>query len=236
LRESFNRDFWLEDRGFYALALQDDKRPAAVLTSNPGHALWSGIADEEKARRTVIALACDEMFSGWGIRTLASSERRYNPVGYHLGTVWPHDNSILAAGFRRYGADEAALRVFEGIRKAASHFPHLRLPEVFAGYPFDDFDRPVSYPVACHPQAWAAGTIPFLLQTLLGLHPRGFDGALRVVRPILPARVGTLELRGLRVAGGRADLRFHRRDHEAEVEVLAADGIEVVVSDEVDDD
>lgn len=235
LKKSFNRDFWIEDRGFFALALQADKRPAAVLTSDPGHALWTGIADEEKGRRTVRALVGDEMFSGWGIRTLASSERRYNPVGYHLGTVWPHDNSVLAAGFRRYGADEAALRVFEGIRKAASHFPHSRLPEVFAGYPSDDFDRPVSYPVACHPQAWAAGTLPFLLQTLLGLQPRGFDHALHVVRPILPDRVNTLELRGVRVGGGRVDLRFHRRDREVDVEVRSADGVEVMIAD-VDDD
>jgi glycogen debranching enzyme len=235
LRERFNRDFWLEDRGFFALALQGDKRPAAVLSSNPGHALWTGITDEEKSRRSVVALACDEMFSGWGIRTLASSERRFNPVGYHLGTVWPHDNSIMAAGFRRYGADEAALRVFEGIRGAASHFAHFRLPEVFAGYPSDDFERPVSYPVACHPQAWAAGTIPFLLQTLLGLQPRGFDHALHVVRPILPHRVNTLELRGVQVGGGRADLRFHRHDHGADVEILEADGVEIVLEDEAND-
>jgi glycogen debranching enzyme len=231
LRERFNRDFWLQDRGFYALALQKDDAPCAVLTSNPGHALWTGIADEEKAGMTVEKLVGDDMFSGYGVRTLSTSERRYNPVGYHLGTVWPHDNSILAAGFRRYGFDREALGIFDGVRDAATHFSHLRLPEVFAGYPREAFGTPVHYPVACHPQAWAAGAIPFLLQTLLGLEPDAFEGRLRVVRPILPERVRTLEIRNTRVGKGCVDLRFRNRDGGTDVEVLAAAGVDVVVDD-----
>jgi glycogen debranching enzyme len=231
LRERFNRDFWLEDRGFYALALQKDGAPCAVLSSNPGHALWSGIAHGEKARAMVERLVGDDMFSGYGVRTLSTAERRYNPVGYHLGTVWPHDNSILAAGFRRYGFDREALGIFDGVREAATHFAHLRLPEVFAGYPREAFGTPVHYPVACHPQAWAAGSVPFLLQTLLGLEPDAFERRLRVVRPILPERVRVLEIRNTRVGKGRVDLRFRNRDGGADVEVLAADGVDVVVDD-----
>jgi glycogen debranching enzyme len=173
----------------------------------------------------------EEMFSGYGVRTLATSERRYNPVGYHLGTVWPHDNSLLAAGFRRYGHDGEARRIFEGLLDAATHFPHFRLPEVFAGYPRDAFGLPVRYPVACHPQAWAAGSTPFLLQTLLGLEPDGFEHRLRVAHPVLPERAGTVEIRGVRVGSGCADLRFRNRDGSTDVEVLAADGVDVVVDD-----
>jgi glycogen debranching enzyme len=234
LRERFNRDFWLEDLGFYALALQGKggKRPAAVVSSNPGHALWTGIADDEKARRTVDLLMDDSMFNGWGVRTLSEKERRYNPVGYHLGTVWPHDNSILAAGFRRYGFHAEALRIFDGIVDAAAHFPHGRLPEVFAGFRRRDYGIPVRYPVACHPQAWAAGSVPFLLSTLLGLEPDGFSRRLRVVHPLLPERVGTLELDRVRVGKGSAGLRFRRDGGRTRVEVLRAEGVEVVVVDD----
>ena len=125
LRKRFNRDFWMEAKGCYALALQKDGRPAAVVSSNPGQALWTGIADEEKAHRTIDRLMAPDMFSGWGVRTLSEKERAYNPISYHLGTVWPHDNSILASGFRRYGRDEEALRIFQGLFDAAFHF-HAR--------------------------------------------------------------------------------------------------------------
>lgn len=229
LRERFNRDFWLEDRGFYALALQKGHRPAAVLTSNPGHALWCGIAEPERARQVMERLTHPDMFTGWGVRTLSTSEHRFNPVGYHLGTVWPHDNSILAAGFRRYGHDDAAMAIYEGIRDAAIHFHLHRLPEVFAGFSRDEYASPVHYPVACHPQAWAAGSIPFLLQTMLGLHPEGFENRLRVVHPMLPMRHGKLVMRGIRIGTGTVDLRFHVEDGRTEVEVMARDGAEVVV-------
>ncbi|TIO72646.1 MAG: amylo-alpha-1,6-glucosidase, partial [Mesorhizobium sp.] len=157
LRTRFNRDFWCEDLDTFALALEARGRPVAVVSSNPGHALWTGIADRGKGRRTVRRLMQDDMFNGWGVRTLSSAERRYNPVGYHLGTVWPHDNALLAAGCRRYGEDGAALRIFTAIVEAAMHFRHHRLPEAMAGFQRNDFQVPVHYPVACHPQAWAAG-------------------------------------------------------------------------------
>jgi glycogen debranching enzyme len=225
LRERFNRDFWLEDQGVYAIALQAGNRPAATVTSNAGQVLWSGIADPDKAKRVAERLTAADMFNGWGVRTLSEKEKRYNPIGYHLGTVWPHDNALIAAGFRRYGLDEAAGKVCAGVVAAGAHFPNFRLPEVFAGFRRKAFGLPVHYPVACHPQAWAAGAVPYMLTTLLGLEPEAFDGRLRVVRPVLPDGCARVELRGLRVGAARVDLRFARLDPgKVGVEVLDTRG------------
>lgn len=230
LRERFEREFWLEDLGFYALALQKDKRPAAVISSNPGHALWMEAVDPARARLVVERLMADDMFSGWGIRTLSQKERAYNPIGYHLGTVWPHDNAILAAGFRAYGFDREASQVFSGILEASMHFEAFRLPELFSGYDRAKFSLPVHYPLACHPQAWAAGTIPYFLQIMLGLHPEGLENRLLVVRPILPDLIDHLSVTGLRVGKGRADLAFVRTEEGIAAEVLRTEGdLEIVV-------
>jgi glycogen debranching enzyme len=231
LRKRFNRDFWLPDLSFYAEALQAGDRPAAVVSSNPGQALWTGIVAADRAPQVAQRLLADDMFSGWGVRTLSGRERRYNPISYHDGTVWPHDNSLLLAGLRRYGHDEAALRIFGGITDAALHFRGYRLPELFAGFRRSDFGVPVRYPVACHPQAWAAGSVPFMLTALLGLTPEGFDRRLRIVRPVLPEHVNRVELHGLRVGPGRVDLCFRRRPGGGtEVEVLSgADNLDVTI-------
>jgi len=231
LRSQFNRDYWLEDKGFYALALQADKGPLAVISSNPGQALWSGIADQDKAERVVERLMAVDMFNGWGIRTLSDKERRYNPIGYHLGTVWPHDNAMIAAGFKRYGFDRAALRVFVGIVEAAMYFGDYRLPELFAGFRRDEYGAPVRYPVACHPQAWAAGAVPYLIETLLGLVPEAFRHRLRIVRPVLPDLIYYTEVHGLRVGGARADLRLERTSGgDIDAKVLKVDGrLEVTI-------
>jgi glycogen debranching enzyme len=224
LRRRFNRDFWLADKGIYALALQAEHQPCAVVSSNPGHALWAGIADPEKAQRTAQRLMADDMFNGWGIRTLADSERRYNPIGYHLGTVWPHDNAIIAAGFRRYGYDDAFGRVFAGIVEAAMHFSAYRLPELFAGFQREEYGIPVHYPVACHPQAWAAGAVPYLVETALGLVPEAFEHRLRIVRPVLPAFIDRLEVQRLRVGQARVHLHFERTSSGIAVQVLECAG------------
>ena len=224
LRERFNRDFWMEDKDCYALALHGEGHVASVISSNPGHALWTGIADEEKARRTIQRLMADDMFTGWGVRTLSARERAYNPIGYHLGTVWPHDNAILAAGFRRYGRDREALRIFHGLFDAAFHFRSHQLPELFCGFSRHEYEIPISYPVACHPQAWASGALPFILANLLGLEPDGFGKRLRIVRPLLPDGLDRLALRRLRVGGAAVDLNFQRGAHGTRVEVLKVDG------------
>jgi glycogen debranching enzyme len=230
LRERFNRDFWLESLGTFALALQGKNEPCAVVSSNPGQALWSGIADPDKARRTCERLMAEDMFSGWGIRTLSSAQRGYNPVGYHLGTVWPHDNSIIAEGFRRYGFDEAATRVFDGIVDAATHFDSYRLPELFAGYSKEAYGVPVRYPVACHPQAWAAGSVPYMLQSLFGLVPEAFERRLRISRPRLPDFADRMRLSGVRVGDARVDLAFERSAGGVAVQVPRVEGdLEVIV-------
>ncbi len=170
LRAAFRRDFWMPERGCHALALDGDKRRVDGLTSNIGHLLWSGILDDDQAADTAERLLGEELFSGWGIRTLAAREAGYNPLGYHTGTVWPHENSLIAAGLARYGHRDAAARLAAAIVAAAPHFGH-RLPEVFAGYPARATTVPVAFPTASRPQAWAAGAPLLLLTTLLDLRP-----------------------------------------------------------------
>ena len=208
LKEHFNRDFWVDGIEFYAIALEKHGRPASVISSNPGQALWTGIVDERKAPAVVGHLMADDMFTGWGVRTLSARERRFNPIGYHLGTVWPHDNSIIVAGLRRYGFDEEAGRVTEGMLDAGEQFPHYRLREVFAGFSRDQFCVPVHYPVACHPQAWAAGAVPFMLTNILGISVDGFSKRVRVLRPVLPKGVRELELHKLKVGSAALSLHF----------------------------
>jgi glycogen debranching enzyme len=231
LRRRFNRSFWLEDLSFYALALQGDGQPAAVVSSNPGQALWSGIVDPEKAARTAKRLMADDLFCGWGVRTLSAKERAYNPLSYHLGSVWPHDNSLIAAGLRRYGFDNEALRIFNGLSQAAIHFKAYQLPELFCGFDQRDYHVPIPYPVADHPQAWASGSMPYFVSTLLGLVPEAFNRRLRIVRPILPESAHTLELHRLRVGHAKVDLRFERaRDGQVLVHVLKTEGdLKVIV-------
>jgi glycogen debranching enzyme len=225
LHESFNRDFWLENLGFYALALQNGGKPAAVISSNPGQALWTKIIEKELAKQTVDHLMSEDMFSGWGVRTLSEKERSYNPIGYHLGTVWPHDNAIIAAGFRKYGFDDEACQIFTGVVEAAMQFDYYRLPEVFSGFRRSEYNVPVHYPVACHPQAWSAGAVPFLVEIMLGLEPDAFNNRLLVTRPILPDFIDLLEVRSLQVGKASVDLRFERTsDNNIALKVLEVEG------------
>lgn len=201
LKERFNRDFWISERGFFALALDGKKRKVDSLTSNIGHLLWSGIADDDKAKQCVDHLMSDALFSGWGIRTMAKGEGSYNPIGYHVGTVWPHDTSIIAWGMRRYGYKEEAARLSLGILEAAVFFRY-RLPEAFAGYPREATQFPVEYPTACSPQAWATGAPLLLIRTLLGLES---DGAHLIVDPAIPAPIDRLELLDVPGRWGKMD-------------------------------
>jgi glycogen debranching enzyme len=201
LKRRFNQDYWIPGREFFALALDGQKRQVDALTSNIGHLLWSGIADDDKAHACVRHLLGDRLFSGWGIRTMAAGEGGYNPIGYHVGTVWPFDNSLIAWGLRRYGYREEAARVALAMLEAASFFEG-RLPEAFAGYPRHVTRFPVEYPTACTPQAWSAGAPLLLLRTLLGLEPVG-DRLL--VDPAVPTVLGQLELLDIPGRWSRAD-------------------------------
>ena len=233
----FDRDFWIDELDCYALALEARKEPLRVVSSNAGHALWCGIARPDRAARLARRLMADDMFSGWGVRTLSANARAYNPVGYHLGTVWPHDNGIIAAGLSRYGFADAARRIMDGIVAAAAEFGHRRLPELWTGFSRREYSTPIRYPVACHPQAWAAGSLPFQLRHLLGLEPDAGERRLRVVRPVLPGLAGWLELHDVAVGEARVDLRFESQPSPAgahpRVEVLRVRGdLDVVVGGE----
>jgi glycogen debranching enzyme len=190
LKRRFNRDFWVKDGEYFAVALDGDGRQVDSLTSNIGHLLWSGIVDTSKAKAVVKHLMGPRLFSGWGVRTMAEGEARYNPIGYHVGTVWPFDNSFIAWGLRRYGFKAEAACIVAGILEAAEVF-HGRLPEAFGGYERSSTMYPVQYPTACSPQAWSTGAPLLLLRAGLGLEPNGDN---LVVDPALPTWIGNLEL------------------------------------------
>jgi glycogen debranching enzyme len=201
LKRRFNRDFWIESKGYFALALDADGAQVDSLTSNNGHLLWSGIVDKSKAKSVVQHLLGPRLFSGWGIRTLAEEEGRYNPIGYHVGTVWPFDNSFIAWGLRRYGYGREAAQVAAGILDAAEYFQG-RLPEAFGGYDRSLTKYPVQYPTACSPQAWSTGAPLLFLRTMLGLEPAGEH---LIVDPALPLGIGHVELLDIPGRWGRID-------------------------------
>jgi glycogen debranching enzyme len=229
LRDRLER-FWLPDRGFYSMGFGADGRPSRALASNQGHLLWALALPQARARAVRDALMSDAMFSGWGLRTLAKGEAGYNPVGYHLGTVWPHDTALAASGLRKYGFDRDFERIFEALLEAASNAEGYRLPELFAGFSRTEFETPVPYPVACQPQAWAAGAIPYLVTSGLGLVPDALRRRLRIRRPSLPRWLGRVEVRGMRIAGATVDLLFERTGDRVALTDTRIDGdVEVML-------
>ncbi|MFN8035444.1 MAG: glycogen debranching N-terminal domain-containing protein [Acidimicrobiia bacterium] len=201
LKRRFNRDFWVEDDQYFALALDADGNQVDALASNNGHLLWSGIVDKSKAKAVARHLLGPRLYSGWGVRTLAEGQGRFNPIGYHVGTVWPFDNSFIAWGLRRYGFKDEAAVVAAGILDAATYFDG-RLPEAFGGYDRTETKYPVQYPTSCSPQAWSTGAPLLFLRTMLGLEPVGEH---LVVDPALPDRIGRLELLDIPGRWGRID-------------------------------
>jgi glycogen debranching enzyme len=224
LRRRFKTAYWLPGERYLAVALQRDGRQAESITSNPGQALWSGIVDRDHAAAVARRLLDKALFSGWGIRTMAAGEVAYNPIDYQVGSVWPHDNAMIVAGLKRYGFEAQALRVFSAIFEAATLFRDFRLPEVFAGFSRDEYNVPVRYPVACSPQAWAAGAIPFLLQTILGIIPDAPARQLHIQRPCLPSWLGSVVIHGIRVGDAQLDLRYERSGDTTLVALLDRKG------------
>jgi glycogen debranching enzyme len=228
LQQRFEAAFWLEEEGTYCFGLDARKQPIRTIVSNAGHCLWSGIASPARAARVVQRLMQADMSSGWGIRTLSADHRCYNPHSYHRGSVWPHDNGIIAAGFRRYGFASAAGQLARDIWEATAYFDGYRLPELYAGMPRADSRFPVQYLGANIPQAWAAGTILHLIRTLLGLRADAPHGRLYVA-PALPPWLPDLTLSGLRCGGARLSLRFWRAGELSRWEILRLEGqIEVL--------
>jgi glycogen debranching enzyme len=220
LRAAFDESFWCEELGTYALALDRDKRPCKVAASNAAHCLYTGIALESRAKSITDHLLSPRMFSGWGIRTLSTEEVRYNPLAYHNGSVWPHDTAIAAAGMARYGFQHQSATIFTALLDVASATPNRRLPELFCGFPRSGFEAPVPYPMACSPQAWAAGASLMALQACLRLEVNALKKEIRCVSPVLPPGVHELTIRGLWVGSQRTDLTFARDNEGVRVRLL----------------
>jgi glycogen debranching enzyme len=233
LRRRFELKFWLEEEQFYAQALDRSKIPVPSITSNPAHCLWAGICDPERAEIMRDRLMAPDMFSGWGIRTLSSKSPHYNPMSYHNGTVWPHDNSIAVAGLRRYRHANSASQVIEGIMEAGFRMPNYRLPELFCGFRRDErFNNgPAEYLVSCNPQAWGAGAAFHLLQTALGIVPDSTAGRL-YLNPIPFGQAKTVEVSGMRVGSGKLSFTVAYNGGRPQVEILEKPDDLVVVLDE----
>jgi glycogen debranching enzyme len=230
LKDRFNRDFWLESEGYFALALDGDKRPVPTITSNPGHCLWSRIVDQDKAARVATRLLSPALSSGWGIRTLAAKQQAFDPLGYHTGTVWPHDNALIAHGLKLYGLDAEAMKVIDQLSQAGAYFSLARYPELFCGFTREDVPAPVWYPVACRPQAWSTGAPLLMLRSYCGLMADAPGGVLSITRPHLPSWLDRLEILGMRVGAARVDLAFSSRDGVTATQVPRKEGeIEVLI-------
>jgi len=232
LRRRFNEVFWMEDERYFAAALDADKRQVRTVMSNPGHGLYCGIVDEDKAALLAKRLLAPDMFSGWGIRTMSKSAAAYNPMSYHNGSVWPHDNALIAAGLKRYGFARSTNRVATALFDAAIEADYLRLPELFCGFTRRTPNRPVSYPVACSPQAWAAGSPFLLLQAMLGISARAHENLLTVNKPHLPTWLNTVEVRNLSVGSSRISLVFRREGEITSFSLLNREGDVRVVMEE----
>ncbi|CAJ36023.1 amylo-alpha-1,6-glucosidase [Methanocella arvoryzae] len=228
IKRKFNQHFWMSEKGFYAQAIDKDGL-CDVISSNPLQCLWTGIVDSSRAEDMVKRMFEPDMFTGWGIRTLSSREKRYSPLGYHTGTVWPFDNSIIALGLCRYGFKEEANRLLTCMYEAASQYPRYRLPELFGGYDREHYSVPTRYPVACSPQAWSAGTIPYMLSAALGFIPNALDQRLTLIKPTLPAWVEALKIKDLTVGGIPVSLEFKRIGTDTMVNVPGETDLDVVV-------
>src|ERR671936_500671 len=233
LRRRFEARFWMEPEQFYAQALDRHKTAVPSITSNPGHCLWAGICDPERAELLAERLLAPDMFSGWGIRTLSSSSPHYNPMSYHNGTIWPHDNSIAAAGLRRYRHPEAASKVIEGIMEAGIRMPGARLPELFCGFKRDTRYNagPTEYLVSCNPQASGAGAAFHLLQTALGIVPDTTAGRVYLC-PVPFSQASSVEVRGMRVGSGRLSFKVAYNGGRPQVDVLEQPSDLAVILDE----
>ena len=224
LQERFEEAFWCEELATYAIALDGDKRQCKVRTSNAGHALLTGIASQERAQTVATTLLAPNSFSGWGIRTVAISSARYNPLSYHNGSVWPHDNGMIALGMSRYGLKPQVLRIMTGLVDAATSLSLRRLPELFCGFERRRRPSPTLYPVACAPQAWSSATVFALIQAALGVSLDPFNRRIRFDHPVLPEALDDLSLRGLEVGGATVDVCVRRTGSAIAVTVERREG------------
>jgi glycogen debranching enzyme len=229
LRRSFEETFWCEELSTYAMALDGNRKLCRVQTSNPGHCLYSGIVSRDRARRVAAVLTGEASFSGWGVRTVSSDETRYNPMSYHNGSVWPHDNALIAAGFARYGLGDGAAKILAGLFDASLHFDLHRLPELFCGFHRRQGESPTRYPVSCSPQTWASAAVFLLLQATLGLRVAASERKVSFTCPYLPSCLPEVRIAGLRVGEANVDLLLTRHAMDVGINVLRREGsVEVV--------
>ena len=224
LRARFSRDFWLERERTVALALNADKRPCRVMASNAAHCLATGLLNREQAEALAQRLMSEDMFIGWGVRTLSSSEQRYNPMSYHNGSVWPHDNALVAARLARFKRPQGAIRILDGLLQTAGHFKTGSLPELFCGFPRDERLGPVPYPVACHTQAWSAAAISMIVQVILGIEVIDFERKLVIDSPAMPDWLDWLKIEKLKVGDGEVSLMVRRTSEGTSIGIIERRG------------
>jgi glycogen debranching enzyme len=230
LAKRFDKAYWMPDRGFFAMALDGDKKPLEVISSNPGHLLFTRIINRERARAVVNRLMRPDMYSGWGWRTMSDEEKTFNPLSYHRGSVWPHDNSLIAHGMALNEHRAPVARLFTTLFQAALTFRDYRLPELFCGIERKENDVPVHYPVSCSPQAWASGSYFLILSSLLGIRPSAPRKELNIINPMLPDFLDHLHVRNLRIGKSRVGLDFTRRGERTFCNVVEVEGEKLVVN------
>jgi glycogen debranching enzyme len=231
LRTQFERSFWCNDLSSYALALDGFKQPCRVRTSNAGHCLWTGIADQKHGMRMAKTLVGKEFFNGWGVRTVAATETRFNPMAYHNGSVWPHDNALIAAGMASYGFKQGALKILSGLFDASLFLELHRLPELFCGFPRRPGEGPTLYPVACSPQTWSSVAVFLMLQSCLGLRIEAPRARLSFSQPVLPPFLEHIEIKNLRIGDAAVDLSLERHAKDVGINILRREGrVEIVVT------
>jgi len=231
LRTQFERSFWSNDLSSYALALDGLKQPCRVKASNAGHCLWTGIADQKHGMRTAKTLMGEEFFNGWGVRTVAATETRFNPMSYHNGSVWPHDNALIAAGMAAYGFKQGALKILCGLFDASQFLELHRLPELLCGFSRRPGEGPTLYPVACSPQTWSSVAVFLLLQSCLGLRIDATRARLSFSQPVLPQFLEHIEIKNLRIGDAAVDLSLDRHEKDVGINILRRAGrVEIVVT------
>ncbi len=230
LAKRFEKAFWMPQRGFYAMALDSEKKQLQVISSNPGHLLFTRIIGRERARTVAQRLMRDDMFSGWGWRTMSRDEQVFNPLSYHRGSVWPHDNSLIAHGMALNDLRQPAMQILTSLFQAALTFRDYRLPELFCGVHRREFDTPVHYPVSCSPQAWASGAMFLILTSVLGIRPSAQRRELNVVNPELPPFLDFLKIKNMRIGNARVDLEFTRSENRTFCNIVNVDGDKLLVN------
>ena len=230
LARRFEKVFWRPQLGFYAMALDADKKPLEVISSNPGHLLFTRIISRDRARSVVNRLMRADMFSGWGWRTMSQEEKIFNPLSYHRGSVWPHDNSLIAHGMALNEFRQPAQQALTALFQAAMNFRDYRLPELFCGVQRREYDEPVHYPVSCSPQAWASGAMFLILTSVLGIRPSAQRKELNILNPMLPDWLHSLRIRNLRVGKSRVGLDFTRQGTRTFCNVVEIEGEKLLVN------